>query len=117
MYRPALVLLCAGALTACSSTAPTTCTDIAVAGLSVIVVDSAGGQPLSSALVTAQAGAVADTAKFYSPDGYNLLYERPGSYDVSVTLAGYQPWHRSDVTITSGSCHVNRVVLTARLQP
>ena len=117
MKCPGLALLCAVVLSACSPTAPTLCTDINMAGLLVTVVDSAGGQPLSSALVTAQAGAFADTAKYFTSMGYQLLHERPGTYDVSVAVTGYQAWHRSDVVITAGACHVNPVQLTARLQP
>jgi len=43
--------------------------------------------------------------------------ERAGTYDVIVRRAGYDDWHRNDVVVTQGRCHVRTVSLTARLTP
>ena len=112
----ATLLLCA----ACGgSTSETLCTLEARAGITVDVRDSvtnaaAGG----AARVIARAGAFADTARSAGgSDGlYPLVYERPGTYTVTVEEAGYQLWTRTGVTVTKGKCHVNAVSLTARLQ-
>jgi hypothetical protein len=43
-------------------------------------------------------------------------FERPGIYDIDLTLAGYNSWSRSDVEVTAGICHVGTVRFTARLE-
>ena len=43
--------------------------------------------------------------------------ERAGTYEVTVTRAGYRPWSQQGVRVTRGSCHVNTVTVAARLTP
>jgi len=94
------------------------CTDIAVPGLSVTVVDSASGDTLPPpSVVVAKDGAYADTAGSINAPHYSLVYERKGTYVVTVTHAGYSSWHRSGVVVTADRCHVQTVQLTAKLQP
>lgn len=44
-----------------------------------------------------------------------LAYERPDTYDVTVTASGYKPWIKSGITVTKDACHVIPVNLDARL--
>lgn len=95
------------------------CTAVAVPGIVVAVRDSASGTVAGAgAVVTARAGAYADTARRDVPVewGFPLAYERTGTYTVRVELAGYRPWVRSDVRVTADACHVRTVALTALLQ-
>ena len=93
-------------------------------GLMVYVQDSVTGASVASgATLVARESDFEDT--FTYPDGRPDLNtqpllsagERAGTYQVTVTKAGYAPWARSNVTITSNVCHVNQTELTARLQP
>jgi hypothetical protein len=93
-------------------------------GLLVYVQDSVTGAALASgATLVAREADFEDS--FTHPagrpdlDAYPLVSagERAGTYQVTVTKPGYAPWMRSNVTVTSNACHVNRTELTARLQP
>lgn len=42
-------------------------------------------------------------------------FERPGTYDVEVRHQGHSTWTTRGVVVTNGSCHVNTVVLQAKL--
>ncbi len=99
------------------------CTTEARAAISLTVVDSLTGQP---AAFTGLFARVADgtytdsTTHFFTTPGSGavstaLAYERKGSYTVTVGAAGYQNWVKTGVNVTAGECHVNGVVLTARL--
>ena len=72
-----------------------------------------------SALVIARDGAFADTAETakISEGPFGLAHHRSGTYTVTVSKAGYQPWSRSGITVSRGECTVRTVSLTARLQP
>jgi hypothetical protein len=98
-----------------SPTDPIACTLNAVAGIVVTTVDSTTGQPLQAvAQVIAQDGAYTDKAVALPPE-YYAAYERPGTYVVSVSLAGYQSWQMPNVVVRRGQCHVTSAQLTARL--
>jgi hypothetical protein len=43
--------------------------------------------------------------------------ERPGTYDVTVAVDGYQPWAVAGVEVLAGECHVLTQHLTALLEP
>lgn len=105
-------------LAACGSTTPgEACTEIAVPGIAVSVVDSATGDVLPPpSTVVAQDGAFSDTAEAITAPNYSLVYERKGTYLVTVTHDGYHVWQRSGVVVTSDACHVITVELTAKLQ-
>ena len=47
----------------------------------------------------------------------SAVRERPGTYSVVVSEAGYQDLRFDNVVVTSGICHVNTVVINARLSP
>ena len=91
------------------------------AGISVDVRDSITNALVGQgSIITASDGIVADTSEYtpFGPGPYPLAYEMPGSFTVTVTQNGYQPWTKTGVLVTSTSdgCHVNVVSLTARVQ-
>lgn len=95
------------------------CTAEARASITVDVRDSVTNAVVSrNARIIARMGAVADTSRdtgaFDGPFG--LFYERAGTFDVTVEQTGYKTWSRQGVQVTQGTCHVNGVALTARLQ-
>ena len=100
------------------------CTTEAVTGLEVTVRDSATGLPAGrSAVVIAREGAYADTAEVFLPPGveveveqFALAIERRGTYEVTVTRAGYRPWRRTGVRVRGDECHVRTTRITALLQ-
>ena len=93
------------------------CTLEARASITVDVRDSASNAIVGrGSTIIARDGAVSDTADTRIDGPFALFFERAGTYTVSVTQTGYQPWSRTGVQVTKGSCHVNGVALTARLQ-
>ena len=54
-----------------------------------------------------------DSSTAYAVSG---AYERPGIYDIEVSLTGYKNWFRYGVEVTDGVCHVGTVRYTARLE-
>jgi hypothetical protein len=109
---------CSGTHTNQGVTNPVDCTTDSRPGLVLSAVDSATGQAItSSSLVIAQEGAFADTARIFIAPTYYFLYERAGTYVVTVAHTGYAVWRRSGVTVTADQCHVQRVTMTAALQP
>jgi hypothetical protein len=110
-----LCVACGAASADASPTDPVACTLNAVAGIVVTTVDSTTGQPVQAvAQVIAQDGAYIDKAIALPPQ-YYAAYERPGTYVVSVALAGYQLWQMPNVVVRRGQCHVTSAQLTARL--
>jgi hypothetical protein len=112
----ALCAACGGTSDAVSpADPPAVCTLNAVAGIVVTTIDSITGQPIQAlAQVIAQDGAFSDKAVALPPQ-YYAAYERPGTYLVSVTLAGYRLWQQPNVVVQRGQCHVTSSQLTARL--
>lgn len=96
----------------------TMCTQEARAGITVDVRDSVSNALVGrGSLIIAREGAVADTSVTTLGDGpFSLLLEHSGTFTLSVKQTGYQPWARAGVQVTRGTCHVNGVSLTARLQ-
>jgi hypothetical protein len=87
-------------------------------GLVLSVIDSTTGDPISTpSLVIARAGTFADTARTFVLPTYYLLYERAGTYVVTVNHAGYREWSRAGVVVAADRCHVLRLTMAARLQP
>jgi hypothetical protein len=111
---------CSFVLVGCDPLMSRVCTEQAVSGLTVQVRDSVTNQPLGSgSIVTARDGAYSETLASYAAGDELIFYgavERAGSYLVTVTHPGYQPWQHADVTVSSGSCHVIPVQVQARLQ-
>jgi len=53
-----------------------------------------------------------DSASAYLLSG---AHERPGIYQISLTVPGYESWSRSDIEVEAGICHVTTVRFTVRL--
>jgi hypothetical protein len=94
---------------------PTVCTDEARPALDVTVTSATTGAPVV-ATVIARDGAFADSMSTAGPY-FTSLWERAGTYDVTVRAAGYATWTRSDVKVAKDQCHVKTVHLDARLTP
>ncbi len=96
------------ALMACSI--PTgQCTDIAEAGLTVHVVDATSGNDICDAVVTATDGAHTEELQLTqtsSSCSYAGAYERPGTYDVTVTEPNYATQEQAGIVVAAGVCHV-----------
>lgn len=90
--------------------------------IEVVLLDSlTGAQPDSVPVVINGDGSCADTARVdeaSSNSGQVLRAgnSRPGTYTVTVDLAGYHQWRRDGVRVERGDCGVKTVRLTARLQ-
>jgi len=101
------------------------CTANIEPGIVVETRDANTDAPLAeNAIVVITANDYVETlivSEFEGPDSSSALavagaLERPGLYDINLTLAGYDDWSRLNVEITSGTCHVNTVRFTARLE-
>ncbi len=101
------------------------CTADIVPGLVVEVRDANTDAPLAeNAIVVITTDNYSETLVVYELEGpdissaYSLAgaFERPGIYDIDLTLDGYSSWSRTDVEVTSGICHVGTVRFTARLE-
>src|SRR5260221_403066 len=95
------------------------CTTEARAGITVDVRDSASNVSAGrGSVIIVREGAFADTSRdtgvFDGP--YGLVYERAGTYDLTVLQKGFALWSRSGVAVTNGECHVNGIAVTLRLQ-
>jgi hypothetical protein len=120
-FSIALLALCS--LGACDLLDPEVCTDIAIAGIGVVVVDSVSGAPITVPFkVAARDGAYTDSVlvtpseESASAGPYALAFERTGTYRVEVTADDYQPWSRTGVTVRDDGCHVHTEVVDARLR-
>ena len=104
------------------------CTDVAYAGLIITVLDDTSGEPLSGDVTgVAREGVYADTLTFYRDYRPALdqatvsmlsgVFERPGTYSITVRHPDYHPWQRDTVTVSSDPCHVIPRKFEARLLP
>lgn len=100
------------------------CTTVFVPGIVVEIRDAISDTPLAeNAVVVITDGDYTETLEVLEYEGpestsaYSVAgaYERPGVYDINLTLSGYEGWSRSQVEVESGICHVNTVTFTVRL--
>ncbi len=94
-------------------------------GIVIEVRDALTEEPLAeNAIVIITNDNYSETLMVYEQEGSDLssafsvagAFERPGIYDINLTLSGYVSWSRSGVEVTSGICHVGTVRFTARLE-
>jgi hypothetical protein len=114
-----LVVAFAGGALACDrAAAPVICLDYAAPSLAVSAFDATTGASAVGALVTASDGGYFDSARVspYGPS-VGLAYERPGTYLVTVSKAGYGDVQMSGVRVSRGDCHVVTTRLSFDLQP
>ncbi len=105
-------------LGACSSTPtdPIVCDASARAGITVTIKDALTLEPLAAtARGVVRDGAYVDSLVLVAPDTRAAAFERVGTYTVEVRLTGYQNFNVSGVRVTTGTCHVNAVVVPALL--
>lgn len=93
------------------------CTEQAVAGVSVMVIDAITNQPITDATLTLTAGDYTETLQAGTNGWYGGAAERADTYNLSITAEGYSTVHVEDITVTQGVCHVNPVDLHVELQP
>jgi hypothetical protein len=110
--------------TSCTTPGDVVCTENLAFGLTVKVRDSVTGVPAGrQAIVIAQEGSYTETLQFLgaiSPTDSLTFFgaaERAGTYQITVTKAGYQTWIRSGVEVVADVCHVHPAVVDVRLQP
>lgn len=113
-----LLVACCLAQPACLSD-PGDCTTDLRWGLRVTVRNAETGAPAGlGAIVTATDGAHLETLQPFADSlSFFGAAERPGSYDVRVSRAGFEPWSRQDVKVRDGGCHVVTTDLDVRLEP
>lgn len=106
------------------SSVPFACTAELRAGISIRVTDSASGNPIScGARAVVTAGTYSEAVDNSGPgcsDSTRLLaaFERPDTYAITVSKAGYRDFTIQDVVVTRAPvCHVNTVTVEARLSP
>ena len=118
----ATILPIACAVAGCNLiTAP--CAGPAWPALSVTVVDSVSGGPISgvAGMVIATDGAYADTVEFPAVErprtAAGLAEEREGTYTVEVLMDGYAVWRVEGLRVDADRCNVRTREVLARLQP
>jgi len=103
---------------------PVACTASIEAGILIQVTDSASGNPIScAARAVVTAGTYSETVD--NPSGpacfdtaiLGAVFERAGTYAITVSKPGYLDFAINDVVVTAGVCHVNTVTVQARLSP
>jgi len=105
-----------------------TCTNELRTGIRLTLEDSTTGAryPFTDVVAVASGGAFRDTARVASiteasggQPSVGLAHERPGTYDVTVSAAGYAAWTTRGVRVEEEEVchHVITRSLTARLRP
>ena len=92
-------------------------------GVVLTVRDSISGAGLANqvlAIATGVGGAPTDTLEWF-PGGDSVtmagLYGQPGTFDLTATASGYQPWTRAGIVVEQGVCVVSTNDIEVLLQP
>ena len=96
---------------------PVACTAHAAAGLGVTITDAATGQPVCDATVTASEGNYSEQL-FGVSCTFTGAYERPGTYVIRASRAGFVPGTAGPVRVVMGGgpCpHVEQARVTITL--
>ncbi|MXN92755.1 hypothetical protein GR160_16115 [Flavobacterium sp. Sd200] len=95
------------------------CTDIVVPALKVVVVNAATQAAIGPGLtVTATDGSYIEELDYLPEMGeFRGVDERTGTYTITVTGAGYQPYASQPVNVTEDECHVITQTVNVALQP
>jgi len=99
--------------------APQPCTDEVAPALKVIVVNAATAATLGAGItVTATDGTYIDELDYVAEvNEFRGADERAGTYIVTVTGTGYDPYVSQPVTVTEDECHVLTQTVNVALQP
>ena len=119
MMRRILLVLLATSSWNCDIVGPHACDAMARAGLTVSVTNAATGQPICHATVTATEGAYSERLMAVGCS-FSGAYERPGTYVIRATAAGFQPKESGTIRVVmgGGECpHVDQVRVTISLSP
>lgn len=93
------------------------CTMQAVPALIVDAVDSATGAPATrGATIVVRSATFADSASAPDDQPIGLAHEKAGTYTVTVTKPGYQPWSKPGIVVGRDECHVLPERVTAKLR-
>lgn len=98
------------------------CTEEARAGLNITVKDAVTNEFLGEGItVVATDGQYTETLEYMGyPDmqaNFAGAWERPGTYVLTVSGAGYQTYTSEPVIVGSDVCHVIQEMVTVALQP
>jgi hypothetical protein len=119
--RAGVVALLTVAATGCGDYGGHACTASVDPSIILEIRDSVSGVGLADqALTTVTDGGFTDTLEYFAsgdPGWQSGPSERAGTYDIAVTVAGYQVWTRDNVVVEEGVCHVRTQRILARLTP
>ncbi|MFL9844085.1 carboxypeptidase-like regulatory domain-containing protein [Flavobacterium rhizosphaerae] len=106
------------AVAACSSDDDSSdnCTDVYTAGL-IVTVQDGGVMMTDGVTVTATDGDYIEELALQTDMKFHGAFERAGTYKVTVTAAGYQPYVSEDLMVDEDECHVITEEITVQLQP
>ena len=95
------------------------CTDEARAGLNVQVrLNSSSTFETIGISVIATEGSYVEPLEFYQGSAvFSGAYERQGTYVISVSKVGYNPYTSAPLTVTADECHVIPQTLEVKLIP
>jgi len=95
------------------------CTNEVVPAIKVLITNARTSASLGDGLtVTAVDGSYIDELDYASAEGYFFgANERVGTYIVTVTGEGYEPYASAPVTVTEDECHVITQIVNVALQP
>ena len=92
------------------------CTTEFVYGISAKVTDAATGADITpGSYLVVREGAYVDSVAAGPGSFLAAAGERAGTYDVKIGRPGYSTFTRTGVRVTRNECHVNPVLLEARL--
>ncbi len=100
-------------------TQPGLCSTEAVAGIQVTTQDAISRMQLCDAMVVVRSGTYEETLQAFpgTPCSYAGAYERPGTYEVTVSRTGYRNATRRDIRVTQDECHVVTQEVPVELAP
>jgi hypothetical protein len=105
------------------ATEPIMCTLEMRAGITITIMDKATGAKVTGSTITLQDGDYFETLTTTSAGAggsanqVSGAWERNGNYDIIVSNPDYLTWLRQNVPVTADECHVQTVLVTAKLSP
>jgi hypothetical protein len=96
------------------------CTMIFVYGLAVEIRDAVTGAGIAAgAVAVAREGSYSETLEHGPVDSVSVhgAGERAGTYTITVSRPGYVAWTSPPIKVTADQCHVQPVLVKARLAP
>ena len=118
--RSACALVLVAVIAGCDSDDPT-CLAASYPAIVLEIRDSVTSVGLADqAIAVVTDGGFTDTLEYSpsdDPGWQSGATERAGTYDIKVTVAGYQLWTRENVVVKEGVCGVGTVRVLARLSP